>query len=280
MEREDGVQANNGSPKGQGQRTGKRKLTKNAAAPVSEQAILGPPPTAGVPPMMQTPGQQVSGPTYPIQQVPPASGAQFSPQPMPPQAQGPQVNPAAILGTGMQDRKALGGYAGRGSMMGFNTAMDYPDDKAANSMKNTFGRIASRYDSNPGSMDAIFNDPDFQRFFPGAKRVEGGAGDKIDFGGMLSDFESGVPVGVVDVGGAFDPKNNTGAGWTWQDLVNDVQGPAPGQAIYNQAQNQMGQQGGVETQQMLEGMDENSLMELLRQLMGPQGPEDSGGGYV
>lgn len=128
-------------------------------------------------------------------------------------------------GTDIGSRKALGGYAGVGNMLGFNTALDYPDDKAANSMKNTFGRIASRYAATPNSIDAILADPDFQRFFPGAKKA---GFDKIDFGGQLSDFESGTPVGVVDVGGAFDPTNNTGAGWTWQDLANDGGGGAGG----------------------------------------------------
>lgn len=128
---------------------------------------------------------------------------------------------SAPQGNGVQARKALGGYNSTGTMLGFNTALDYPDDKAANSMKNTFGRIASRYANKPSSIDAIMADADFQRYFPGAKKVAGGAGDKIDFGGMLSDFESGVPVGVVDVLGAADPNADTSAGWTWQDEAND-----------------------------------------------------------
>lgn len=127
----------------------------------------------------------------------------------------------AAPATDMAARKALGGYSGGGTMMGFNTALDYPDDKAATSVKNTFGRIASKYGNKPSSIDAVMADADFQRFFPGAKKVQGGAGDKIDFGGVLSDFESGVPVGVVDVLGAADPNADTSAGWTWQDEAND-----------------------------------------------------------
>lgn len=136
-------------------------------------------------------------------------------------AAAPAAPPAMPQDNGVAARKALGGYNSNGTMLGFNTAMDYGDDKAANSMKNTFGRIASRYKNAPSSIDSIMADADFQRYFPGAKKVAGGAGDKIDFGGMLSDFESGVPVGVVDVLGAADPNADTSAGWTWQDEAND-----------------------------------------------------------
>ena len=64
--------------------------------------------------------------------------------------------------------------------------------------------------------------------------MEGGAGDKIDFGQLLSDFESGSPVGIVDVGQQFDPRNNSGGGWQW---IPDGEGgavPVPaGQAMAN-----------------------------------------------
>ena len=106
-------------------------------------------------------------------------------------------------------------YGNVGRMEGFNTG-DYGGDvKARNSVKNTFGRIASRYANAPNSVEAMMADPDFKSAFPSAKRVAGGAGDKIDFGGVLSDFESGSPVGVVDVLTASDPRNNTANGWAW-----------------------------------------------------------------
>lgn len=133
----------------------------------------------------------------------------------------PAAGPAMPQDNGVAARKALGGYNSVGTMRGFNTAMDYGDDKAANSVKNTFGRIASRYKNAPSSVDAVMADPDFKRYFPNAKKISGGAGDKIDFGGVLSDFESGVPVGVVDVLGAADPNADTSVGWTWQDEAND-----------------------------------------------------------
>lgn len=106
-------------------------------------------------------------------------------------------------------------YGNVGRMEGFNTG-DYGGDlKARNSVKNTFGRIASRYANAPNSVEAMMADPDFKSAFPNAKRVAGGAGDKIDFGGVLSDFETGSPVGVVDVLTASDPRNNTANGWAW-----------------------------------------------------------------
>ena len=96
-------------------------------------------------------------------------------------------------------------YGNVGRMEGFNTS-DYGGDvKARNSVKNTFGRIASRYANAPNSVEAMMADPDFKSAFPNATRVAGGAGDKIDFGGVMSDFESGSPVGVVDVLTQSDP---------------------------------------------------------------------------
>ena len=106
-------------------------------------------------------------------------------------------------------------YGNVGRMEGFNTGDYGVDLKARNSVKNTFGRIASRYANAPNSVEAMMADPDFKSAFPNATRVAGGAGDKIDFGGVLSDFESGSPVGVVDVLTASDPKNNTANGWAW-----------------------------------------------------------------
>lgn len=113
-----------------------------------------------------------------------------------------------------ENRDALK-YGNVGRMEGFNTG-DYGGDvKARNSVKNTFGRIASRYANAPNSVEAMMADPDFKSAFPNATLVAGGAGDKIDFGGVLSDFESGSPVGVVDVLTASDPRNNTANGWAW-----------------------------------------------------------------
>lgn len=124
------------------------------------------------------------------------------------------TTPGGAGGADMEWRKTLSYGGGPGTLSGFNTA-GYDNDKAANSVKNTFGRIAQRYPNTPEGLRQVVNDPDFKRAFPNARLLEGGVGDKIDFGGVLSDFESGSPVGVVDVGQAFDLANNSGTSWAW-----------------------------------------------------------------
>ncbi len=105
---------------------------------------------------------------------------------------------------------------GPGELHGFQVGSDYGgDQKAANSVKNTFGKIAQRYPATPSGLRQLVQDPDFKRAFPNARLVEHPTGDKIDFGGVLSDFESGTPVGIVDVGLSFDGANDTGRGWWW-----------------------------------------------------------------
>jgi hypothetical protein len=103
-------------------------------------------------------------------------------------------------------------YSNVGALGGFNTGDYGGDRKARNSVKNTFGRIASRYASQPNSLDAVMQDADFRAAFPNARKV---GHDKIDFGGVQSDFESGTPVGVIDVLEASDPATNTAKRWQW-----------------------------------------------------------------
>jgi hypothetical protein len=170
----------------------------------------------------------------------------------------------------IDSRKALGGYAGVGNMLGFNTAMDYPDDKAANSMKNTAGRIMSRYGNNKAGFEAIFDDPndpndafdaDWARYFPNATWD---GRDKINFGGMLSDFESGTPVYDVDVSKAWS--GDAGEGWTWQDLVNDGGGQMGGGSM-GPAQGLSGAPGGQDILTALmgeQGMNDNGLLQQIQ----------------
>lgn len=111
----------------------------------------------------------------------------------------------------LDDRDRLR-YSTTGALGGFNTGDYGGDRKARNSVKNTFGRIASRYASAPNSLDAVMQDADFRAAFPNARKV---GHDKIDFGGVQSDFESGTPVGIVDVLEASDPSNNSAKRWQW-----------------------------------------------------------------
>jgi hypothetical protein len=111
----------------------------------------------------------------------------------------------------LDDRDRLR-YGSTGALGGFNTGDYGGDRKARNSVKNTFGRIASRYASAPNSLDAVMQDADFRAAFPNARKV---GHDKIDFGGVQSDFESGTPVGIVDVLEASDPSNNSAKRWQW-----------------------------------------------------------------
>ena len=172
------------------------------------------------------------------------------------------AGPAPALGGGgggQAQRDSLK-YGNAGAMSGFNTG-DYGGDlKARNSVKNTFGRIASKYKNAPSSIDAIMGDADFQQYFPGAKKVQGGAGDKIDFGGVLSDFESGVPVGIVDVLQAADPNADSADAWAWMDEANDGGGGAP-----------VG--GGLDPMQAggMDSLDSGALAQILAELQAAQG---------
>lgn len=262
-ETENGIQENNGAPMGQGQpgkkgfRAKAKQLKRKQSPPEVAGAING---NVGLTPEAMPAVPPVFADGQPRTFQDPRFSTDAGRMEMP---QGPQVNTAQQL----QPQKGLGGYQGTGTMLGFNTALDYDNESAKNSMKNQFGQIASRYKAAPSMLDAVMNDPDFKALFPNARKAQSSAGDQIDFGGQV-DPHSGAAIGVVDVGGAFDPANDSGAGWTWQDLVNDAMGPAPGNAIYQQAQNQMGTEGGQQTMQMLESLDEGTLMELLRALMG------------
>lgn len=123
--------------------------------------------------------------------------------------------PAPMAG-GAMARYGTGNIAGaenmsRGNYMGqlegFNTGAwdNAPEGYEADSIKNTFGKIASRYDvTQPGAVRALMADPDFQRFFPEAQIIDHPNGDLIDFG-------DGKPVDVIRAAVA----GGSGEGWQW-----------------------------------------------------------------
>jgi hypothetical protein len=152
------------------------------------------------------------------------SGAGFGTTPP---ATPPPTTPPGSGGSGLSAAERQGLQWAHTNMPGFNTGAwggrqpGYDED----TVKNVFGKIASHFPSTPEGLRQLVASDMFKKAFPAARLIEGGAGDKIDFGGVLSEFEAGgVPVGVVDVGVAFDPRTNTGAGWGWPTAG----GPAPG----------------------------------------------------
>ena len=150
-----------------------------------------------------------------------------------PGERGPAV-PGSTTGGGLtREQRDTLKWGDVGKMEGFQVGSDYGGDtKARNSVKNTFGRIASKYPATPQGLQQVLQDPEFKAAFPNAKFVDHPTGDKIDFGGVLSDFESGSAVGVVDVGKAFRgaDQGDDQTAWVWQP-----EGTSAGS--YNRTQN-------------------------------------------
>ena len=136
-------------------------------------------------------------------------------------------------------------WGNTGRMEGFEVGSDYGGDlKARNSVKNTFGRIASRYPATPDGLKMVMQDPEFRANFPNARLIDHPTGDKIDFGGVLSDFESGTPVGVVDVGRSFAPDQKEQTAFVWQPEDTSANAYQRTQAaILNRGGVQTGQEG-------------------------------------
>lgn len=127
-------------------------------------------------------------------------------------------------------------WGSTGRLEGFNTNdWGKPDVRGNHTIKNTFGKIASRYDpTQPGAAKAVMADPDFQRFFPEAKLVEHPNGDLIDFG-------DGKPVDVLRAAVAG------GAGEAWQWGADDGTGGGGGGG-------DMGGGGGLDMNRLIAGI--------------------------
>ena len=131
----------------------------------------------------------------------------------------PGVGPQQNSEYGRNDARSTAIPTSRGSV---GQLTGYPGGALDNdSMKHAFGNIASRFGNDRHNLQALMQDPEFQRLFPNATLV---GDDKIDFGGQLSDFTSGVPVGLVDVSRGGDDA------WQWidQNFVNDAGGGGGG----------------------------------------------------
>jgi hypothetical protein len=121
-------------------------------------------------------------------------GVAYRARPTPP-ATPPPTTGGTTYGQTLPTRGATGQLTG------------YPTD-LGRSMKHVFGAIAARYPNDRNQLANIMQDPEFKAWFPNARQIDD---DKVDFGGQLSDFEEGVPVGVVDVMRGGDDA------WQWID---------------------------------------------------------------
>lgn len=150
-----------------------------------------------------------------------------------------------------------------GALEGFNTQGWETGERGSSSIKNTFGKIASRYDhSQPGALRAVVADPEFQMHFPMARIVEHPNGDLIDFG-------DGMPVDVLRgavAGGA-------GQAWVWQPSNGASPSspgmPGPAAQAYAAPFPQQGQPGPAGAAP--EVFDESTAQQLLQYLMGVYG---------
>lgn len=95
-----------------------------------------------------------------------------------------------------------------GGLEGFNTNAWGTGERGTNTHKNTFGKIASRYNPKQGgSTRALMADPDFSALFPDATLVDHPNEDLIDFDGA-------GPEPPVDVKRAATA-GGAGEGWQW-----------------------------------------------------------------
>jgi hypothetical protein len=183
-------------------------------------------------------------------------------------AQAPKTGGLSPMAGGAMARYGTGNIGGaenvgRGNYMGqlegFNTnAWDKaPEGYEANSIKNTFGKIASRYDvTQPGAVRSLMADPEFQQFFPEARIIEHPNGDLIDFG-------DGKPVDVIRAAVA----GGSGQGWQWgaDDGTGGGAAGAPGGATGG---------GGMDLQSILAGTDPlDDIMKRINDLNGGQTPD-------
>ena len=95
-----------------------------------------------------------------------------------------------------------------GALEGFNTGAWGSNERGSNTLKNSFGKIASRYDpTQPGAAKALMADPDFMAMFPDAVMIDHPNQDQIDFDGPGGD----PPVDVIRAAQA----GGGGQGWQW-----------------------------------------------------------------
>lgn len=181
------------------------------------------PPTGYEPPPGTPDAGGIGGPPTPTEAVP--RNGNPNPPPGPPPVAGPapgdnQTQPVGppVPGPSATPPPAAGSFPQQPPQAGTVGQTTGAPEQLGRSMKHVFLAIARRYPNDRNQLKNIVNDPDFKLWFPNAKLVDD---DEIDFGGQLSDFESGVPVGLVDVARGGDDM------WQWIDQ-NFNQGAAAG----------------------------------------------------
>lgn len=173
---------------------------------MNPRAVTGASPLAKTPPAGAQPPQELVAGTMPIGPQPKFAGVD-TPAPSMPQTD-PQL--PDLIGS---KPGAPGATPDALPQPGdFSLMQGYNDQKWGNqkSVKYIAGSILSRYPPTPEGLQQAVQDPDFKAWFPNAQLI---GDDKVDFGGVLSDIDGGVPVGVVDVGLKFS--QGGGEGWWW-----------------------------------------------------------------
>ena len=153
-----------------------------------------------------------------------------------------------------------------GSLEGFNVNGWGSGERGSNTLKNTFGKIASRYDpTQPGAAQQVLSDPDFKSLWPNATIVEHPNQDLIDFDGPGGED----PVDVLRAATA----GGAGQAWQWGvkggggDVSQGPGGPAAQAYLAGMPQSQSTPLNNSGVPQV---QDQNSAMDFLNWLMSQQ----------
>lgn len=151
-----------------------------------------------------------------------------------------------------------------GALEGFNTSAWGSNERGSNTLKNSFGKIASRYDpTQPGAAKNLMNDPDFRDMFPDAILIDHPNQDQIDFDGPGGD----PPVDVIRAATA----GGGGQGWQWG--TQDGGGATGGGGGLDPAAI-MG--GGTDINAMIEALmngQDSETQKIIQELLNSQGQE-------
>lgn len=148
---------------------------------------------------------------------------------------------------GYTDIKGTEGWKGgqyMNQLEGFNTGDWGTGARGSNTLKNSFGKIASDYDvTQPGALQAVLNDPRMKEMMPNATIVQHQNMDQLDPDGdgpmQPVDVIRAAEAGGAGQGWAWQPQDQVGQDIVQQDWWNgqDIgMGPmAPANQLYNQA---------------------------------------------